>query len=62
MLTTFRLFDLGHLLNYVLNVVARSYDRACSRNCMPEYKLIQKKKKKKEMHRQHYEVREGSKD
>jgi hypothetical protein len=41
-------FDLGHLLkSRFSNVVARSYDRACSRNCMPEYKLIQKKKKKK---------------
>jgi hypothetical protein len=29
-----------------VNVVVRSYDRACSWNCMPEYKLIQKKKKK----------------
>jgi hypothetical protein len=23
-----------------VDVVAHSYDRACSRNCMPEYKLI----------------------
>jgi hypothetical protein len=44
----FSVSDLGHLLQYVLsNVVACSYDRACSRNCIPEYKLIQKKKKKK---------------
>jgi hypothetical protein len=43
----FSVFLTRGTLNYVSNVVVRSYDRACSRNCMPEYKLIQKKKKKK---------------
>jgi hypothetical protein len=38
---------LGHLrynISYK-NVVVLSYDRACSWNCMPEYKLIQNKNK-----------------
>jgi hypothetical protein len=42
----FCLLTRGTSLNMFSNVVAHSYDRACSRNCMPEYKLIQKKKKK----------------
>jgi hypothetical protein len=46
-LSFFHLLTQGTLLYASLNVVARSYNQACLWNCMPEYKLIQKKKKKK---------------